>query len=117
MCPLANLYPSAHNTVGIAYFLVFGTQRDVFRAWCFWRKDLVGSNPGTIEKGSEAAEDNIVSASASAGPSSESVLATFTDLGGTHESFPAYSPVCAPYTHYTPRNIDIVVTSTQIEAA
>lgn len=107
---------SARDTVGVAYFLVFGTQSDVLRAWCFWRKDHMGSNPGTIEKEASATEDNIVSPT---GPSSESVLATFTELGGTDESYPAYSPVCAPYagTHYSPRNINIVFTSTRTETA
>jgi len=104
------------STFSVAYFLVFGTQYDVFRAWCFWRKDTVGSNPGTIEKEAGATEDNIVSSADD--PSSESVFATFTELGDTHESFPAYSPACAPYTgatHYAPRNINVVFTSTRTE--
>ena len=99
------------------YFLVFGTQRDIFRVWCFWRKDHMDSNLGTIEKEAETAEHDIVTSPT--GHSSESPLATLTELGGTHESLPTYSPMYAPYTgtHYSPRNISIVLQSTRTEAA
>jgi hypothetical protein len=108
---------SAHNTVCIAYFLVFGTQRDVFRAWCFWRKDHMDSNLGSIEKEAETAEHDIVTSPIS--PPSESAFATLTELGTTHESLPTYSPMFSPCTastaHYSPRNVAIALRSTRPE--
>ncbi|KAJ3572264.1 hypothetical protein NP233_g3207 [Leucocoprinus birnbaumii] len=32
-------------TAGTVVFLIFGTQADVFRAWCFWRKDKTNPPP------------------------------------------------------------------------
>jgi len=111
------LSPSARNTVSVAYFLVFGTQRDVFRAWCFWRKDHMDSNFGTIDKETETAEHDIVTSPA--GPSSECAMVTLTELGCMHESFPTYSPMSTPYTGgtpYPPRNIDMDLQPTRTEA-
>jgi len=86
---------------------VFGTQRDVFKAWCFWRKDLMETNTGTTETGTQIAEQVIVPPDEL---SSESL--TDIDIEGTHESesVPPYAR------HYTTKKVHVVVTSTRIEA-
>lgn len=45
------------HTVGVAYFLVFGSQNDVLSVWCFWRKDETVSKAATTESGAPFVED------------------------------------------------------------
>ena len=45
------------HTVGVAYFFVFGSQRDVFRVWCFWRKDDTVTKTATTESETPFVED------------------------------------------------------------
>jgi hypothetical protein len=89
---------------------VFGTQRDVFRAWCFWRKEPMETNTGSTEMGASIAEQVIVP------PDGLSSL-TDIDIEGMHESdsVPVYTH--PPYArHYTTKKVHVVVTSQRIEA-
>ncbi|KAK7469277.1 hypothetical protein VKT23_003761 [Stygiomarasmius scandens] len=46
-----NLVPYIYMaTVGTVVFLVFGTQADVLRVWCFWRKDLPSPSPASAQE-------------------------------------------------------------------
>ena len=101
-------------TVSIAYFLVLGSQRDVFRAWCFWRKDPVVSNTETMETGAHTAEEITVPPNTLLSFS----VASLTDAEGSHEMLPSF-PVLSttPITsHYTTKKTDIIVTTTRSEA-
>ncbi|KAH9965477.1 hypothetical protein BC827DRAFT_859959 [Russula dissimulans] len=86
------------STLGVVYFLTFGTQRDVFRAWCFWRKDDAGSKTETTETCAQALED-ITTLQAP-----QNSVVSFADAEGYPFS-----------THYTPKNVHILVSSTRTE--
>jgi hypothetical protein len=105
---------SSFHTVGVAYFLVFGTQRDVFRTWCFWRKYPQVSNTASAETGAHTADDITLPPSCLFSGS----VASLTDLGGSHEAltavFPSLSTPIA--THYTTKSTTIIVTTTRTEA-
>jgi len=97
---------------------VFGTQRDVFKAWCFWRKDPIETNTGTgsTETRAQTAEQVTMP------PGELSSSLTDIDIEGTHESelvLPSCSPLYTypPYArHYTTKKMHVVVTSTRVEA-
>jgi len=87
------------STFGVVYFLTFGTQRDVFRAWCFWRE---GGDAGSRTETTETCAQSLEDITTLQAPQN-SVL-SFTDAEGYPFS-----------THYTPKNVHILVTSTRTE--
>jgi len=101
------------STFSLAYFLVFGSQRDVLRVWCFWRKDLAVSNTETMETGAHTAEEITVPSNFLLSLS----VASLTDVEGSHEMFPAFPVLSTPITsHYTTKKTNIIVTTTRTEA-
>jgi len=50
----------ANHVVGIAFFIVFGSQRDVLRVWCFWRKDETTMRSTTTDSGTLTIEDPVI---------------------------------------------------------
>ncbi|KAI0002247.1 hypothetical protein BJV74DRAFT_882327 [Russula compacta] len=96
------------STFAVAYFLVFGTQRDVFRAWCFWRqdwrKDATEAGSGTSETGARIADAEDVTISVAAGQAAS--VASFSGTAhGLHSVFSRCNS-------FTAKNLHIIVTST-----
>jgi hypothetical protein len=97
------VFANALHTVGVAYFLVFGSQPDVLWAWCFWRKDETGSR-ATAESGAPIIEDS-------------TALHKHPTLPDTsHEVCPVFSPIYTPQCSLHSGNVQLVVISTQTEA-
>ena len=69
------------HTVGVAYFVVFGSQNDVLWAWCFWRKDDTGTRT-TADSGALILEDS----------TALQKHPTLPDTEGVHEVRPGFSP-------------------------
>jgi hypothetical protein len=104
---------TSFHTVGVAYFVVFGTQRDVFRAWCFWRKYPPASNTGTAETGPHTADHVTVPPTFLFSGS----VASLTDSGGSHEALAVLSSLSNPIaTHYATKSTKVIVTTTRTEA-
>jgi len=101
------------TTVGVVYFLVFGTQRDVFRTWCFWLKDDARSKTETTETSARTLEDITM-----LHVPSTSVLSLSNAVGKDEAPLPVSCPIYSQYstTHYTPKGVHILVTSTRSEA-
>ena len=51
---------AAYYIVSIAFFVVFGSQRDVLRVWCFWRKDETTTKSATTDSGTLILEDPVI---------------------------------------------------------
>lgn len=49
-----------YHIVGIAFFIVFGSQRDVLRVWSFWRKDETTTRSATTDSGVLMFEDPMI---------------------------------------------------------
>jgi hypothetical protein len=86
------------STVGIAYFVVFGSQRDVLLAWCFWRKDDTATKTATSESGALFVEDpTVLHKDASA--------VSLPDARDMDEIVrPGFSPVYTPRAHQSTRS-------------
>jgi len=100
------------STFGVVYFLTFGTQCDVFRTWCFWRKDDARSKSETTEPTLEDITMLHVP---------QTSVLTFSDTGtgnaeGKDDAFS--TSIYPPYNtaHYSPKSVHILVTSTRTEA-
>ncbi|KAI9452810.1 hypothetical protein F5148DRAFT_496358 [Russula earlei] len=104
------------STFGVAYFLAFGTQRDVFRAWCFLR----GRDDSRVRTETTATDGQTPEAITMLQvPATGSVVSTICDAGAAHEeASPALSPVRTPFAHahYAAKSVHILVTSTRTEA-
>lgn len=48
------------STFGIAFFIVFGSQRDALRVWCFWRKSETTRSATTADSGTLIFEDPMI---------------------------------------------------------
>jgi len=48
------------STFGVAFFTVFGSQRDVLRVWCFWRKHETTTRSVTTDSGTLILEDPVI---------------------------------------------------------
>ena len=84
--PYGLLFAYSLHTVGVAYFVVFGSQHDVLWAWCFWRKDDTGTRT-TADSGSGALimEDSTLQKHP-----------TLPDTEGVHEVRSGFSPIHTP---------------------
>ncbi|KAI0295237.1 hypothetical protein BC826DRAFT_289407 [Russula brevipes] len=85
------------STFGVAYFLVFGTQRDIFRAWCFWRKDAIDTRTDTRtdERAARTMDDITTLYGDLSSPDS---VPSLPETGATHEADPAFPSHLQPLT-------------------
>ena len=96
---ILSFFANFSHTVGIAYFVVFGSQGDVLRAWCFWRKDDTATKTATTsESGALFVEDpTMLRKDASAAS-----LHDTRDMGEVVRS--GFSPVYTPRAHHSTRS-------------
>ncbi|KAI0250030.1 hypothetical protein BJV78DRAFT_616409 [Lactifluus subvellereus] len=124
------------STFCFVYSLVFGTQRDVFRVWCFWCKDVQETKTATTTCKTEDEWQTTAESSETLHCSSgvlppggvmagTATVATCMDTDTSHELHPPVHPHAHATlesvppgptpTHYTSRSVHIVVSSTRIE--
>ncbi len=109
--------PSSYNfliTVGIAYFFVFGTQRDVLHVWFFWNKDLgtdtrTGTGTGTDTEDQRVTDVDLALRSANAKG------VTITSITTRHDDGIAETILSSPLgVHHKQRTTPAIVMSREL---
>jgi hypothetical protein len=113
---------------------VFGTQRDLFQVWLFWRKDVTGTKTATttckMEDGSQLSAESFETLHFPSGllppggiAGNTATVATYSDTSPELHS-PTHPHLHAPLgfvstpstsNHYTSRSMHILFSSTQTE--